>query len=88
MGNREQSPGDDLKGLVECDLCFIRVLNKISCKFGRGRLKKKEHLLKEVSFCLWVSFSGCQVGKNSINQHVSLSDVPSMHSRSGVELSI
>lgn len=47
MGNREQSPGDGLKGLVECGLCFIGIkINKISCKFDRGRLKKKEGLLK------------------------------------------
>lgn len=46
MGNREQSPGDGLKGLVECGLCFIGVLNKISRKLDRGRLKKKEGLLK------------------------------------------
>lgn len=49
----------------------------------RVRWKGKECLLKKVFFCLWMWFSGCQDGENSINLHTNHSDVPSMYSKSG-----
>lgn len=48
----------------------------------RGRPKGKECFLKEAFFYLEMYFSGSQVGGNSINLHVNLSDVSSMHSKS------
>lgn len=90
LGNRIQSPGDISKALVHCGVHFIWVLNKKTYEMSvvtqlyndRGRRKGKDCLLEKVFFCLWMWFSGCQHGENSISLHTNHSDVPSMYSKS------